>query len=117
MTHKQWVKMSKARRQIKVARLAGWYGIHSLDVYGRTVWYGWHDTLHPKKKYSYETMLPDYLDDLNETHIIEKLIPYEKMFKYVLWLARLTGPNGVYCLATAAQRAEAFVLTMEPEVE
>jgi hypothetical protein len=70
--------------------------------------------------------LPDYLNDLNAMHEAEKVMPYGKLGDYLNRLVELTG----YCdtktwtkanfdlnTATAAQRAEAFLRTLNLWVE
>jgi len=66
--------------------------------------------------------LPDYLNDLNIMHEVEKVIPYylEGEYQHKLYASvhdtevrQATTPMGFeYVRATAEQRAKAFVLTM-----
>jgi hypothetical protein len=58
--------------------------------------------------------IPDYLNDLNAMHEVEKvLLPFasDRWQSYAAWLAYLT-PLGGQDHATAAQRAEAFLRTI-----
>ena len=59
--------------------------------------------------------LPDYLNDLNAMHEAEKVLDYNQMNRYQnIELSRFvhTGTTWI-CSATAAQRAEAFLRTLE----
>jgi len=61
--------------------------------------------------------LPDYLNDLNAMHEAEKLLKSEQHFTFQVELARVinttTYPlNFALLHATAAQRAEAFLRTL-----
>jgi len=128
MTHKQWVKLSPKEQRIKVAKLCGW------THFRRVVFSGDHkkDGLlfgssqkQPRQAWNFETNeIPDYLNDLNAMHEAEKFIPLPKWYEWLNALGRATGepekdedstPLTVLAVyrATAAQRAEAFVLTME----
>jgi hypothetical protein len=63
-------------------------------------------------------VLPNYLSDLNAMHEVEMSLPDDKLCKYdtTLWSMcfAASGKTGAIH-ASAEQRAEAFVLTMEPE--
>lgn len=62
--------------------------------------------------YRAESLVPDYLSDLNEMHEAEKVLEADAVRRafYVGELQRLTGRSGVF--STAAQRAEAFLRTL-----
>ena len=127
MTHKKWIKLSPQEQQIKIAEHDEWTDIRCHIVGEEEVLYGWHPTIHPKAKYKYETPLPKYLEDLNAMHKVEKLLPDEAPNDDVdaawwgMYESQLICVAGTNCRdsirATAAQRAEAFILTMEPENE
>ena len=53
--------------------------------------------------------LPDYLNDLNAMHEAEKVLNSEHWDNYCAILDKLDGPS---ISATAAQRAEAFLRTL-----
>ena len=61
--------------------------------------------------------LPDYLNDLNAMHKAEKVLTPLEWFNYSALLTKIVGPKDQeYYLnihATAAQRAEAFLLTID----
>jgi len=114
MNHAKWIKLTPLKQRIKIATLDGWIDIHMLD---NGVPYGWHPQEHPKKTNRYETPLPNYLHDLNAMHIAEIRIASDDLIS-TRWLAnilRITGGTEQSIRATTEQRAEAFVLAMEPE--
>lgn len=61
----------------------------------------------------FEALLPDYLHDLNAMHELEILLDYEQRSKYFTILALYVDGVGT-CpgMATAAQRAEAYLKVM-----
>jgi hypothetical protein len=64
-----------------------------------------------------EPFLPDYLNDLNAMHEAEKTIPIYQLDAYAEWLRNLTASVGsmanlCHWQATSAQRAEAFLRTL-----
>jgi hypothetical protein len=118
MTREQWAKLTPEEQRIKVAELAGCTGIVK-DTISRTL-----IAFMPSVKGG-RCRLPDYLNDLNAMHEAEKLLTGKQ---YKVWNETLeeivsenhrrTGYKIEWELfrqrsATAAQRAEAFVLTME----
>jgi len=121
MTHKKWVKMSKVRRLIKVAKLAGW------SVYQSDYLYGWHNIWHSEEDHWDAGLVPDYLNDLNAIQTLvntlsDKPENGERVSNHAFYIAALVAITETFdgyawdiVNATAAQRAEAFVLTMEPE--
>jgi hypothetical protein len=125
MNHEKWIKLSDESKNIKIAELDGWKKIPSPDHW-RQLWE------HPTD-YEYEgkykvartaAQLPNYIDDLNAMQMAVDRLEYTKL---VTWLHKLgvvifgekSNRNDWVWIdmvrATAAQRAEAFVLTMEPE--
>jgi len=113
-------KKSPEEQRIQIARLCGWYNIWqgTKALYGR---------LHHSKEDGY---VPDYFNDLNAMH---KAIMWAfdtcLSFNPTMYVANLDKViigskeynNGEvadrfdFANATAAQRAEAFVLTMESD--
>ena len=56
---------------------------------------------------------PDYLNDLNASHEMEKVLTREQHEKYWLHLCRDIVPLSGYAhCATASQRSDAFLLTL-----
>jgi hypothetical protein len=130
MNHQEWIKLTPEERRIKVAKLCGWRYYSSGEYW-----------MPPDKSFNWVATsgLPDYLNDLNSMHEAEEYAHYRD----VLWSRRYareiqgivvrdfntengkdslpTEPSeaGWFCWylganATAAQRAEAFCITMEP---
>jgi hypothetical protein len=57
--------------------------------------------------------IPDYLNDLNVMHEVEKVLTYAQGGDMTLWIQRMTCAGyGPQLFATAAQRAEAFLRTI-----
>lgn len=73
------------------------------------------------KNWKTNSQLPDYLNDLNAMHEAEKVLTKKQWFNYVGRLHDLVMPDlgpddaGVQAMihATAAQRAEAFLRTID----
>lgn len=53
----------------------------------------------------------DFLNDLNAMHKVEKVLTADQRDTYIIWLARIC-PLGTFIFSTAAQRAEAFLKTL-----
>jgi hypothetical protein len=59
------------------------------------------------------TSLPDYLNDLNAMHEAENVLTNEQWWLFVEFLTEIRGGGVALCIsATAAQRAEAFLKTL-----
>ena len=57
--------------------------------------------------------LPDYLNDLNAMHEAEKIFDGAQNWRYISELCTLTtNDNNSMYMATATQRAEAFIRTI-----
>lgn len=126
MTREQWKQMTPDQRRIKVAELCGW-NLHK--------WMGLPCLTDDPTEYQYirngellrESNLPDVETDLNAMHEAEQhSIIFESWRDTKIWMDNLCRCSKLGCLpesepewafvlqATAAQRAEAFVLTLEP---
>lgn len=125
MTHDKWTKLTPEQQLVKMAECDGWVsngaGYWHKNGEVRALYYESYDG---EGRAEDIHKLPDYLYDLNEMHEVEKQIPLAYLEKYWDNLKKIcTNPRfleiGVIASnaisATAAQRAEAFVLTMEPE--
>jgi hypothetical protein len=110
MTHDNWIKLTPVEQKIKVAKLCGTMP-PSVACYGMD-------------------SIPKYPTDLNACHEMEKRLDRNQRVTYASLLTRQfldehylnVMPDDLdfyVCFpalhATAAQRCEAFVLTMEPE--
>ena len=78
---------------------------------------GWKPALRGRWKLNerVERFRPDYLNDLNAMHEAEKTLDYNQMNRYQnIELSRFmhTGTTWI-CSATAAQRAETFLRTLD----
>lgn len=126
MTRDKWAKLSPEEQRIKVHTTRG-HRDEFMDYYNSIQ----GDTI-TLREYSgavklwkaFLAKVPDYLNDLNAMHEAEKLLEGTQIRRYIAYLS--TDPDkywelgGNYsqlniALATASQRAEAFVLTMEAE--
>ena len=106
MTREQWAKLSPEIQRIMVAELCGWKDIEPENCSPL------FDVVSGRRDSIVYTEIPDYLNDLNAMHEAEELVKTDELFgEYGIWLERLGDWDG-FC-ATAAQRAEAFVLTMK----
>ena len=119
MTLEQVKKLSDEELQIKVAELCGWTSIHPAhdSLFGTRHW--------PDGQSAEGDEVPNYPQDLNAMHEAEKTLPTDRIKKYVYQVSKVASngnPNahlfhvqGAVALttATARQRAEAFVMTME----
>jgi hypothetical protein len=94
--------MSPEKQRTAIAKACGWTEIDELlanTSMGKP----------PGKICSFD-YLPDYLGDLNACHEMEKGLTYEQIDDYYIELAkRMVRPFR----ATASQRAEAFLRTLE----
>ena len=119
MTREEWKELSPEEQRIKVAELCGW--IRRAPDSNGLIW--WEHRVHGRYKpislrppYSLSDV-PDYLNDLNAMHEAEKCIPHNIDDDYAMYreyTRRLRcNTSGWVFNATAAQRAEEFVLTME----
>lgn len=115
MTREKWAKLDQRKKRIKISHLLGWTDCIDYTDKGGNPHGCDPDTLEG-------AMIPDYLNDLNAMHEVEKgITDAETRFKYQIKIHELlfdyTGQCSVWCIchATAAQRAEAFVMTIKDE--
>jgi hypothetical protein len=127
-----WTSMSPEEQRIKVAELVGWRNIHHGIVQTQTGdeysdWLGQSpdgtmatssygdiaQIAEDSREYIYR--LPDYLNDLNAIHDAESTLGCPQTLKSVLYQRFLKTRYGeeYWGLVGAAERAEAFVFTME----
>lgn len=106
--------MSPEQQRIAIAEACG-LKQHEEQI-EHTDGYQWTETRHfwvcPKGK---RVTVPDYLTDLNAMHEAEKVLTREQADAYIFELHELIGHNHIerYAVsATAAQRAEAFLRTL-----
>jgi hypothetical protein len=112
MSREEWAKLSDEEKRIKVAELCGWMEANPCHMNG-DVYRTW---VLPDGTPSTLSALPDYLNNLNAIHEAEMEHCYAGpiFVKYARHLLEVCDGTGQPVhMATAAQRAEAFVLTME----
>ena len=116
MTREQWKQMTPDQRRIKVAELCGWTRAAEYDY--QEVWPPSNKGIFQYRKGSVlcrSDKLPDFENDLNAMHEAEPfLLDAFHRRRYYQHLDAITGDQWNTIVATAAQRAEAFVLTLEP---
>jgi len=129
MTHDKWIKLTKEERCIKVGELCGWQGpFRKGNVHIHGFPSGMNvpkdaDKDHGTRYWMKQGHVPDYLNDLNAMHEVEqrRIMESDTVYAFMVHLVRICDAeswrmNPISLIhATAAQRAEAFVLTMEPE--
>ena len=127
MTKEQWAKLTDEEKRIKVAELCGWAFDTGTDYKLPCCWGIWPSMREGEecqgvgtKGYAYE--IPNYHQDLNAMHeVVGTLTEQQKTIYRNLLVGMCDGMcnNWGAIDATAAQRAEAFVLalTMESEDE
>ena len=127
MTREKWAKLTPEEQRIKIAELCGWH-TKVCTWWGNTVmWFPPYSKGSNWEMFAGGYRLPDYLGDLNAMHEAEKQLTGKQ---YKLWnemLEEIVSENHRrlgYRIewelfrqrsATASQRAEAFVLTMEKD--
>jgi hypothetical protein len=98
--------MSDVQINIAIAEACGWRQSKS------PMWEGfWYD----KRKRTYQRFCPDFCKDLNAMHEAEKILSDESHADYACELVKTIRRNGEWfesVSATAAQRAEAFLRTI-----
>ncbi len=95
--------MKPEAQRIAIAEACGWYDLVEQDI----SLFGKHE---PESQKTFELDVPDYLNDLNAMHEAEKvkIIGTEYESDYCMYLYE----NAHQCFATAPQRAEAFLRTL-----
>jgi len=101
--------MNTEKQRIAIAEALGWTQIESCTCCNG-VNRGYSPTPGAHKKH-----LPDYLNDLNAMNAAETSLTDEQQFDYACWLdQKFASRSCEFSLlhATAAQRAEAFLKTL-----
>ena len=100
--------MTPEQQRIAIAKACGWMQSRS------SMWDGWW--YQKKGKRTYQPLVPDYCNDLNAMHEAEKTLnqnlaaEYARMLTSAAWQSE--QPTFAPMTATAAQRAEAFLRTI-----
>ena len=104
--------MKKEAQRIAIARACGWEGIKLHWVYHSDTSTEGCNTLKGLLDGSLK-VVPDYLNDLNAMHEAEKVLDNYQIDQYIYELDEIFDPEKSKTpLATAAQRAEAFLKTL-----
>jgi len=90
--------MSPEAQRIAIAEACGWKK-GGLDCDGYQIW------IHPSGARQYWAYVPDYLNDLNACHEMEKVLNSSQILPYLVMLQPHYFP-------TASQRCEAFLKTL-----
>jgi hypothetical protein len=106
--------MTPERQRIAIAEACGWtyspYAPLELKHQATACWFP------PKYTGHHEQEVPDYLNDLNAMHEAEKVFRTRHTTDFIEmrnWLFEICGRNADFAWhATAAQRAEAFLRTL-----
>jgi hypothetical protein len=94
--------MTKEQINIAIAEACGWKYVNN-ETHAPDGSFWW----------SKELEIPDYCNDLNAMHEAEKTLTYAQGGDMTLWIQRMTCAGyGPQLFATAAQRAEAFLKTI-----
>lgn len=112
----------RAELQIALAEFSGWYDCHCLE--GGNVPFGkpdddWNDDAREfKQVLEHEERIPNYHEDLNAVHEVEKFLDEDQWNRYIVQLARVIAnaddsvkvsvPASVIISATALQRSQAL---------
>lgn len=105
--------MSPEKQRIAIAEAYGWKDISDWGA-------GGINGRHPVEPWT--EVIPDYLNDLNAMHEAERVLSptlfaadsdgrRPEVNLYLTWLTRICGHSPI-AFATAAQRAEAFLRTL-----
>ena len=111
MNRSQWKELSPVKQRIKIAELDRYVLSPEYADCPDPIWIKEKDICHADQ-------LPDYLNDLNVMHELEDGLTREEKLTYANELYKILGAWTARELhyhlahATAAQKAEAFVLTM-----
>jgi len=113
MTRSKWAKMTPDQQRTKVAELCGWTNIRVKNDFPYEGGHLERRTLIGNRNGPYDGTrfleVPDYLNDLNAMYDVEETLQgSDGLFDL---FAKELGEYSIH--ATAAQRAEAFVMTME----
>lgn len=101
--------MNPIEQQIAIAESFGWHHIQN-DEWGQVRGLPANEILVTNCIF---TNLPNYLEDLNAMHEVEKALDDHQWEVYWYILARITpGRPTSVCHATASQRAEAYLRTI-----
>jgi len=106
--------MTPEQQQIAIAKACGWKIANPEN--DRADYRHWTPpNCVAKPNHIYGDRPPDYLNDLNACHEMEKVLNLNQFWAYAKWLIVMVDPlrgQDSYISSTAAQRAEAFLRTL-----
>jgi len=107
--------MTPEEQRIAIAEACGWKCNGHPDQLAATVgWeFAYQFVLTPEAKLVTHNSIPDYLNDLNAMHEAEKVLTSEHVTSYVYSLESMNERWSTPAFATASQRAEAFLRTID----
>jgi hypothetical protein len=97
--------MREKQQRIAIAEACGWTEISDRGA-------GGINGKHPTERWMGADFVPDYLNDLNAMHDAEKQLEAEDNHAYGCYCIELYEKYGNTVSLTAAQRAEAFLKTL-----
>ena len=101
--------MNPEQQRIAIAEACGWKQVTRENKPEEI----WEHQKNPLKICRGESKLPDYLNDLNAMREAENVLTNEQWWLFVEFLTEIRGGGVALCIsATAAQRAEAFLKTL-----
>jgi hypothetical protein len=107
--------MNPEQQRIAIAEACGWTAQEDKDRFWRAVDAS-GDMTHELwlcERNVWFAGTPDYLNDLNAMHEAEKMLTNEQWWLFVEFLTEIRGGGVALCIsATATQRAEAFLKTL-----
>ena len=110
--------MNEQEQRFAIAEACGWKNADHPDVMAQKVGWGMPEKwcMDPLGKLRFNHDRPNYLKDLNAMHEAEEMLTFPQQAMYQVQLGRVVGlvlPAFYRCIhATAAQRAEAFLKTL-----
>ena len=111
--------MTPEAQQIAIAKACGWKDVkytkhEEVDIENRSIIHWSELTGIPPEftHYKNRIRIPDYLNDLNAMHEAEKAMSVNDRNRYIDTLGTTYHDSWEFCTATAAQRAEAFLRTI-----
>ena len=111
--------MTNEQQRIAIAEACGWKKmnwneatVYGSPTHGFRVWKSKHQDSIMSYKGRVGERIPDYLNDLNAMHDAEKMLEVEDNHAYGCYCIELYEKYGNTVSLAAAQRAEAFLKTL-----
>ena len=106
--------MKPEQQRIAIAEACGWENIAWFKLHAGNEDY-WGTKYIGVDEYATRHRLPEYLNDLNVMHEVEKMLGEKGLVEQLMYLHFISPVRSEWSLATAtaAQRAEAFLKTLD----